>query len=316
MDNASTDESAAIADRFAARAPAVRVLRSETNRGYAGGVNVALAQARGRYVAVLNMDIVVGDGWLDPLLALLEARPEAGAACPLMVLEADPGRINAAGQDLNVTGLGFNRLLGQPRERAGAQAALVSGLHGGAFVIRREIFDQLGGWDESGFLYAEDVQLSWLLQLIGADVYCVPDSVVSHDYELAMHPRKLFLLERNRAYMVLSDLHWPTLVALAPLFALTELMMWGYCLIRGPRFAAAKLGSYRWALAQRGQIRSRRRFVRALRRRPDRRILRRLRFGYAWDQFLTLGRERGLDERRTIPPDKEGSEATPAERSG
>ena len=301
VDNASTDGSAEIADRFAAEVPAIRVLRSPVNRGYAGGVNTGLAEARGRHIAVLNMDIVVTPGWLDPLVESLRQRPATGAVCPLIVLRADPGTINAAGQDLHVTGLGFNRWLGKPRERAGSEPILVSGLHGGAFVIRREILDRLGGWDESGFLYAEDVQLSWQLQLLGVDVLCVPASVVSHDYHLSMHPRKLFLLERNRAVAVFGDFGAGTLAALAPMHLVTELMMWGYCLLRGPRFLKAKLDTYRWLFANRGRVRARRALARSIRRRRDREILRRVRWGYAWDQFLTLGRERGLAQRRQIP---------------
>ncbi len=301
VDNASEDASPQIAERFAASSEAVRLLRSPVNRGYAGGVNVALAEAEGRYVAVLNMDVVVSDGWLRPLLAELASSPEVGAVCPLIVLESDHGTINAAGQQLHVTGLGFNHLLGEPAASAGADPLPVSGIHGGAFVIRREIFDRLGGWDESGFLYAEDVQLSWLLQLIGAEVRCVPASRVSHDYHLTMHPTKLYLLERNRAAMLLADLRWATLAAMAPALAVTELMIWAYALLRGPRFLAAKLRSYRWLVAQRRGIRARRELARSLRRRSDRQILRRLRWGYPWRQFLTLGRERGLAERRAIP---------------
>ncbi|MGZ5321611.1 MAG: glycosyltransferase family 2 protein [Solirubrobacterales bacterium] len=301
VDNASQDESAAIAERIASEHPRVRLLRSPVNRGYAGGVNVALSHARGRYVAVLNMDMEVEPGWLDPLLAELEASPGTAAVCPLMVLLADPGLINAAGQDVHVTGLGFNRLLGRPRADAGSEPFRVSGLHGGAFVIRRDVLDALGGWDESGFLYHEDVQLSWLLQLIGADVRVVPASVVVHDYHLTMHPAKLRLLERNRGAMVLSNLSALSLVALSPLLALTEAMMWGYCLVRGPGFLRAKLSSYGWILRHLDRIRERRRLVRSLRRRPDRQILRQLRWGYPWDQFLHLGREHGLEARREIP---------------
>jgi GT2 family glycosyltransferase len=301
VDNASTDGSADAAERFAADYPAFRVLRSPVNRGYAGGVNVGLEEAKGRHVAVLNMDIEVGKGWLQPLVAVLDAKPDTGAACPLVVLRADPGTINAAGQDVNVTGLGFNRLLGKPVERAGDQPEVVSGLWGGAFVIRKEIFDRLGGWDESGFLYAEDVQLSWMLQLLGADVYSVPRSTVVHDYHLSMDPEKLFLLERNRSVTVLSNQRLVTLALLSPLFAVTELMMWGYCLLRGRRFLAAKGRSYGWIARHLGWIRQRRAGSRALREVPDRRILGRLRWGYAWSQFITLGRERGLEQRREIP---------------
>lgn len=300
VDNASSDGSAEIAEAAAERNAALRVFRSPTNRGYAGAVNVALAEARGTYVAVLNMDVVVSPGWLRPLVELLDRSPDAGAACPLILLDSDPGRINAAGQNVNVTGLGFNRWLGKPRERAGEESFRVSGLHGAAFVVRRDLLEELGGWDESGFLYHEDVQLSWLLRLAGREIYCVPSSTVGHDYHLTMFPRKLFLLERNRGAMLLADLRAHTRLALSPLIALSELMLWGYCLLRGPKFLRAKLDSYRWIARHRDRIRERRRFVGSVRRRSDWGLLRGLRWGYPLDQFFTLGRERGESERDRI----------------
>jgi GT2 family glycosyltransferase len=309
VDNASADGSLDLAERVAADFESMRVLASPVNRGYAGAVNFALEEARGAYVAVLNMDVTVERGWLGPLVGFLEANPDTGAVCPLMLLEADPGRINAAGQDIHVTGLGFNRWLGRPRERAGGAPIEVSGLHGGAFLIRRELLDRFGGWDESGFLYAEDVQLSMLVQLVGADIHCVPASTVRHDYHLTMHPEKLFLLERNRGWTVLTDLRGPTRLALLPVFALTELLMWGYCLLRGPAFLRAKARTYGWLRSHRAELRARRRFVDSIRSRSDRQLLRRLRWNYAWSQFVTLGRERGVSERNRIPTEGERAAA-------
>jgi GT2 family glycosyltransferase len=300
VDNASSDGSDSIAEEAAERHSSVRLLRSPTNRGYAGAVNLGLAEARGRYVAVLNMDVVVGAGWLDPLIGFLETTPDAGAVCPLIVLESDPGQINAAGQNIHVTGLGFNRWLGEPRERAGSEALQSSGLHGAAFLIRRELFEGIGGWDESGFLYHEDVELSWLLRLAGKEIYCVPASSVSHDYHLTMFPHKLFLLERNRWSMLLADTRLSTRLTLSPLLALSELMMWGYCLLRGRSFLRAKLDSYRWISGNRERIRQRRSFVQSVRRRSDWAVLRRLDWGFPLDQFATLGRERGQSERNRI----------------
>jgi len=300
VDNASADGSDSIAESAAERHDSVRLLRSPTNRGYAGAVNLALAEARGAYVAVLNMDVVVSPDWLDPLVAFCEATPDAGAVCPLIVLDSDPDRINAAGQNVHVTGLGFNRWLGEPRGRAGSAPFRVSGLHGAAFLIRRDVFESIGGWNESGFLYHEDVELSWLLRLAGNEIYCVPASIVSHDYHLTMFPHKLFLLERNRWSMLLANTRLPTRLALSPLLALSELMMWGYCLLRGPSFLRAKLDSYRWISGNRERIRERRRFVESLRRRSDGAVLRELHWGYPIDQFVTLGRERGESERDRI----------------
>jgi GT2 family glycosyltransferase len=300
VDNASSDDSAAIAEGLAAQHDSVRLIRSPTNRGYAGAVNLALPEARGDYVAVLNMDVVVSEGWLDPLVSFLESTPDAGVACPLILLESDPSRINAAGQKLNKTGLGFNRWLGKPRERAGEEPFEAAGLHGAAFVIRRDLLERLGGWDESGFLYFEDVELSWLVRIAGLDVWCIPASTVTHDYHLSMFPHKLFLLERNRRKMLLADLRLPTRLALSPLLALAELMMWGYCLLRGPKFLRAKRDTYRWVRRNKPQIRARREQVGSVRRRSDRELLRGLGWGYPLDQFLTLGRERGESSRDRI----------------
>jgi GT2 family glycosyltransferase len=302
VDNASSDGSDTIAEAAAERHDSVRLLRSPTNRGYAGAVNLALSEARGAFVAVLNMDVVAGPGWLDPLISFLEATPDAGAVCPLIVLESDPGRINAAGQNVHVTGLGFNRWLEKSRQLAGDEPFRVSGLHGAAFLIRRDLLQSIGGWNDSGFLYHEDVELSWLLTLAGKQIYCVPASTVSHDYHLTMFPHKLFLLERNRWSMLLANLRPWTRVPLAPLLALSELMMWGYCLLRGPSFLRAKLDSYRWISTHRERIRERRRFIDALRRRSDWGVLRRLHWGYPVDQFVTLGRERGASERNRVGP--------------
>ena len=300
VDNASTDGSEAIAERLAGEHEALRLIRSDSNLGYAGAVNLAWPEARGEHVAVLNMDVVVSDGWLDPLVAHLEANSEVGAVCPLIVLESDPSRINAAGQNIHPTALGFNRWLEQPRERAGARPFRVSGLHGAALVIRRELLERLGGWDDSGFLYHEDVELSWLLRLAGKDIFCVPASAVRHNYHLTMFPQKLFLLERNRWKMLLTNLRSRTRWALSPLLAVSELMMWGYCLLRGPKFLRAKWQSYGWLRRNAEVVRHRRREVAPLRRVTDWAVLRRMHWGYPLDQFATLGRERGESERDRI----------------
>jgi hypothetical protein len=115
-----------------------------------------------------------------------------------------------------------------------------------------------------------------------------------------MFPEKLFLLERNRWKMLLSDLCLHTRVALIPLLAVSELLMWGYCLVRGPKFLRAKLRTYGWLRANRALIRERREVVESLRRRPDREVLSGLQWGYPLDQLLTLGGERGESKRNRL----------------
>jgi GT2 family glycosyltransferase len=297
VDNASTDRSPAILRELCARHQDLIVLWSERNLGYAGGVNLALNAAGGSYVAVLNMDVIVESGWLAPLIAFLKDHPGVGAVNPLIAL-SDCKRINAVGQTLHITGLGFNRHLGRLVESVDPEPVRVAGIQGGAFVIRRGLLERMGGMDATGFLYHEDVNLSWMLNLMGFDLYCVPQSVVHHDYVLSMYPAKLHLLERNRWAMLLAYLHRSTLVLLTPALMATEMLMWGYCLLRGWSFIRAKAVSYQWVFRHRGQIAERRHLAESLRVLSDGQLLSRLRWAYAWDQFVVLGSERGLFHRR------------------
>src|SRR4051812_33712045 len=94
VDNASTDGSPAILRDFAIDYPEITALWSSSNIGYAGAINLALASARGVYVAVMNMDIVVDREWLQPLISFLADHPQTGAVNPLILL-SDGQRVNA-----------------------------------------------------------------------------------------------------------------------------------------------------------------------------------------------------------------------------
>lgn len=301
VDNASTDASAALAQEYAARHPQIQTRRNAHNRGYAGGVNSALPNLRGEFIVILNPDCTITPGWLTPLINFMQATPKAGALNPLILLkESEPEIINAAGQDDHVTGLGFNRLLWRERGMAGTQPQRVSGLHGSAVFVRRAVLEQMGGWDEGGFLYHEDVELSWLLQLMGYEIYCVPQAYIWHDYHLTMYPEKLFLLERNRLAMLVTHLSFTTRLWLSPALLFTELMMWGYCLLRGSKFLQAKAATYRWVFTQAEALQAQRQRVNRLRRLSDFQLLRQLRWNYNWDQFFSLGRERGVSKRQPV----------------
>ena len=288
VDNASTDNSLEMLEGVSACYPFVRILRSDMNYGYSGGINIGLSQARGTYIAILNMDVTVTNGWLAPPVEFLEANPQVAAVSPLIALDCAQTHINAAGQEIHVTGLGFNRALWKLRSRFPSSPMIISGIHGGAFIIRKRILEQIGGMDAAGFLYHEDVELSWLLQLMGYELYCVPASVVRHHYFLSMNPWKLFLLERNRLVMMFSNLEPFTFLLLAPMLLLTEILVWGYCLLKGNLFLQAKFCSYTGVLQQFKHIIERRKLVRILRKRSDWQVLRQLSLNYAWRQFFSL----------------------------
>ncbi|HUP59011.1 MAG TPA: glycosyltransferase family 2 protein [Thermoanaerobaculia bacterium] len=303
IDNASTDGSAEGLERSAGR---VRLVRNRENAGYAAALNQGAKSSARDVLVFLNMDVEPEREWLEPLMTFLAEHEHVGAINPLIVL-ADGERINAAGQRIHVTGLGFNRSLGAPVVTAGIEPFEVTGIQGAAFAMRREVYEHIGGFDESGFLYHEDVNLSWLLRLAGYRLYCVPRSRVRHDYVLSMYAEKFHLLERNRLAMLLAYLRWRTFVMLAPMLALTELFGWIYAVIRGHGLPGAKARAYGWVVRRRATIAQRRRVGRTLRRIGDAELLRALHWRYEWGQFASLAQERGEARRKpvaTLPLDR------------
>lgn len=294
VDNASSDGSAELPALLASR---IRVIRNSANVGYAAGLNQGADASSGEILVFANMDTVPEPEWLEPLTSALRENPRVAAVNPLLLL-MDGVSVNAAGQRIHVTGLGFNQGLGKPAGGFGNRMFAVDGMHGAFFAMKRSTYDLVGGFDATGFLYHEDVNSSWLLRLAGYELCCVPASRVRHDYVLSMHADKFHLLERNRMAMLMSYLRPGTLFALLPMLVFTELLAWGYALLRRHGFGVAKWRSYGWVIAHREQIRERRRLAAKLRRVGDFRLLAGFSWAYDWRQFGILARERGLGKRR------------------
>jgi GT2 family glycosyltransferase len=290
VDNASTDGSAT---NLIGRYPGVRVIESDINLGYARGVNLGAHHALGSYLAILNMDIVVSKNWLSPLIEFLDGHPDAGAVAPRIMLYESSDRINALGQNVHITGLGFNRKLNWSAETVDPLPVQVSGLHGSAFVLRTSLFRQLGGMNEAYFMYHEDVEISLRLRLNGHEIYAVPDSVVYHKYVLHMTPEKLHWLERHRWLTIIGIYRVGTLLVLMPFLLLTEALMTVYCLSRGRSFVTAKVRAVRWIFSHWQELQESRRRTQAVRSVSDWKIVARLHWWYDWDQFLILARQRG-----------------------
>lgn len=296
VDNASSDGSLDVMRRLAAENPEIEVVASPENLGYAGALNLVLDRCAGRHVGLFNMDVIAEPGWLEPMVRYLDATPDMGGVNPLLLL-ADGESVNATGLELHVTGLGFNRDLGRPRGEIPSEPFAVDGLQGAALLCRRDVLLRLGGLDERGFLYHEDVRLSWALRSMGYRMACVPRSVLRHEYHLSMHPEKLYLLERNRWWLLATALGPWTRLRLQPFFLVTELMMLGYAVLRGPRFVAAKLRAMRDALRGRSETRAARNAWLARERIEERELIRGFGWSVPWGQLVTLAGERGEPRR-------------------
>jgi GT2 family glycosyltransferase len=279
VDNHSSD---GIADLIEIDFSDVRLIRSPTNLGFGAGNNLAAREAHGKYFVFLNPDTLVQQGWLEALLAPFDTDARVGLVTSKILLADQPGRINTCGNAVHFTGLTLCRGLGQLREAFGEMQE-VDAVSGAAFAIRHELFEALKGFDEDTFLYMEDTDLSWRARLSGWRCLYTPDSVVLHHYSLRMTPDKVFYQERNRYLMLVKNLRWPTLLVLLPAQLLAELMTWGFVLYNDRANFMNKLRAYGWIITNWPAILRKRSVTQALRRVPDRELLRHTTFRLEFD---------------------------------
>ncbi len=178
VDNASTDETAAL---LASLEGDVRVVTNVENRGFVEACNQGAALAQGKYLLFLNNDTAPQSGWLEALVAALEADPSVGAAGARLVYP--DGRLQEAGGLIFSDGSGWNFGRGDPEpfaERYNAPAE-VDYCSGAALMVRRELFEALGGFDRRyAPAYYEDTDLCFGVRARGFKVVYCPSSIVVH----------------------------------------------------------------------------------------------------------------------------------------
>jgi GT2 family glycosyltransferase len=285
VDNKSSDGSLEFVRRMF---PDLLIVANEENLGYTGGINSGIAQAKGKYLAPLNVDTEVEKNWLSAMVEFMDANPEVGAVTPKSLLYRNRDKVGVEGLNIHITGLGFVRGLNKQNRNLLQEPFLVAGVSGCSYLIRREIVEKMGGLNESNFMYYDDVDLSWMINLMGYKIYCVPQSVVYHEYKLKMTPQKIFWLEHGRENAILSYLKPFTFIVLTPALAFTEALITGYCLIRGPRYIEAKLRAWFSVLRTARGVMRRRRRIQRLRKLSDFQLLRRFKLNYEWGQVLHI----------------------------
>ncbi|MEJ6006934.1 glycosyltransferase family 2 protein [Paucibacter sp. AS339] len=189
VDNASHDGSA---DLVAEQFPAVRLLRSRQNLGFAAANNLAARAARGRILLLLNPDALPERGAIAQGLALMRQHPEVGLAGAC--LRDEQGRQQPSGRmfpSLPQEAIVLSGLAARfPRSRwlgwldrswaDPAQPATVDWVPGAFALLRHRLFDSIGGFDERFFLYYEEVDLCRRIQAAGYRVQYWPQLKVQH----------------------------------------------------------------------------------------------------------------------------------------
>ena len=247
-DNASTDGSV---DFVKTNFPEVKIIQNTVNGGFAKGYNDALKAVDADVFCLLNSDVKVTPNWLVPIWEAFQLMPEASIIQPkiLDLMRKDHFEYaGAAGGFLDQLGYPFCRgRIFQELEKDTGQYDDIREIFwatGACMFIKKEVFNQLGGFDEDYFAHQEEVDLCWRAKNRGYRVFYVGTSCVYHlgGFTLSnMNPKKTFLNFRNSLYSITKNL--PRRKAFLILFF--RLLLDG---IAALRFVAQLKFSHCWAI--------------------------------------------------------------------
>jgi GT2 family glycosyltransferase len=267
VDNGSTDGSLAL---LARDYPEVRVIALSENLGLAGGTNVGIRATTAPIVATLNNDTEADPRWLEELHAALRQHPEAGSAASKMLLFDRRDTLHAAGDFYRLDGIPGNRGVWEPDGPDYDRPTFVFGACAGAAAYRRAMLEDVGLFDESFFMYCEDVDLAFRGQLAGYRCVYVPTAVVYHMLSASGGGALAsYYCGRNFLRVVAKDMPGPLLRRAWPKIALAQLRMAAESLrhVREPAARATLRGQWDGLRSLPGLLRERR-AVQARRRVP------------------------------------------------
>lgn len=219
-DNGSTDNSLEVlANEFAS----VRTIVLDKNYGFAEGYNKAIEQIDSEYVVLLNSDVEVTKGWLQPLLTYMDTHPTIGAVQPKIHSWHKRNyfeHAGAAGGYLSILGYPYcrGRRFGKTEEDRGQYDTILDNIEwasGACMCVRTDIYKELGGLDAAFFAHMEEIDLCWRMRNKGWKLACVTDSIVYHLGGGSLHydnPRKTYLNFRNNLLMIYKNKSFPWFV--------------------------------------------------------------------------------------------------------
>ncbi|MEZ5997572.1 MAG: glycosyltransferase family 2 protein [Hyphomonas sp.] len=216
VDNASTDGSADGLDTEGL--PAFRLLRQETNLGFAAGSNLGVRAATAPWVAMLNPDAEAKPGWLDQVLDGILRYPDVHMfSCAQLVLGVED-KLDGAGDNYLGLGIPWRGGFGRPAEDMPAEGECFSPC-GASAVFHRDTYLAHGGFDERFFCYCEDVDLGYRMRLAGERCIFLPRAIVAHagsGIAGRVSEFALFHGTRNRLWTYLKNTPAPLLALTLP----------------------------------------------------------------------------------------------------
>lgn len=211
-DNCSTDDSLAY---LKTNFPSVQLLEFKENGGFSKGYNDALKQIKAQYYVLLNNDVEVTPGWIEPVISLMDANPKIAACQPKIKSYHNKEffeHAGAAGGYIDILGYPFcrGRIFDFVEKDLGQyhDSQKIFWASGAALFIRSEIYHSLGGLDEDFFAHMEEIDLCWRINNAGHEVYCCSDSEIFHVGGGTLNksnPKKTYLNFRNSLFLLYKN---------------------------------------------------------------------------------------------------------------
>ena len=222
-DNLSTDDSKKV---IQSEFPSVKYLQLEKNWGFAEGYNRALASIDSEYIVLLNSDVEVSEGWLEPMLNTMDSDSSVGICQPKILSLGKPDEFEYAGASGGfIDRFGYpycrGRILQVVEKDLGQydEPIAVSWASGACMMIRSSVWKECGGFDADFWAHMEEIDLCWRARHLGYSAYVSPKSVVYHVGGGTLNynsPLKIYLNFRNNLYLLLKNLPWTQLVLKLP----------------------------------------------------------------------------------------------------
>ncbi|HEX8923239.1 MAG TPA: glycosyltransferase family 2 protein [Patescibacteria group bacterium] len=296
-DDASTDNSI---DYVSKKYPNVKIIKGGVNRGTAGVSNFAVNEVKEPYIVLASNDMFFDKNCVKELYNTITSKKKAGI-CTSVLLKHEPFpdglyHVDNAGFDVDI--FGFI----EPKYRDAAQKDLPKKTFetfatcGGCFIIRRDLYLKLGGFDNNFWSLSDDVDLCWRTRLLGFKNYTNPKSFLLHHMSATLKKEKQgktrYLSERNNLTMLLKNYSGLTLVFLLPLYFITEFMEVIFHIFTGkPYLARSVILAIVDNFKKLSNTLAQRKTIQSTRVTPDSQIFRLLRktslkFGLALGQFI------------------------------
>ena len=192
----------------------VNLIRNSENRGFCAANNQGFAASDTEFIALLNNDAEAEPDWLEKLAGAFHGRTDIGMAASKILVHEDPRRIDKAGHLIYPDGQNRGRGSGELDTGQYNQVEEILWPDGCAAMYRRAMLDQIGGFDEDFFAYADDAELGLRAQIAGWKCLYIPQAVVRHHRGATLglrSSRRLELIERNRVLLAAKLFPWSLL---------------------------------------------------------------------------------------------------------